>query len=329
MRNFLLGCAAAAALITALPASAADLPTRRVAVAPAPAPVYVAPVFTWTGFYIGANAGGAWRHHDNGFFGDRCGRGLDGVTVDNCGSDLFDDDDNVRFTGGLTLGVNWQIGAFVLGVEGDINYLDNGDDDHFGFGDVAFNLPTVGQRRAGGINVGGLGLERDPFGYVASWHGNGDDDDNWFGTLRGRGGIAFDRFLVYATGGVVFGGNQAFNDFGSTAVVREVATGAIATTLGGGPAIYQAGFRHDDDEDVHWTVGGGFEFALTDNVTLKLEYLHVFFDNGGDRFTVDPIATAFFGDRVYVNGNGGDNNRDIDIVRAGINFKTSGFFGLF
>ena len=313
MRHLLLSTTAAAAMLAAaaaVPASAADLPVR---VAPAPAPVVVAPVFTWTGFYIGANAGGAWRHHDNGLFGDRCGRGLLDVTVDNCGSDFFDDNGfGHRFTAGLKLGGDVQFGAFVLGIEGDINYLDHGDDDDFGFNTVAFELPGVGFRRARGIDPGPLAL----FGgnYVASWHGDHDEGNNWFGTVRARAGVAFDRLLVYATGGVAFLGN-GFDDRGSVAVVRELRTGAIATTLGGGPAIYSAGFHHDNGGDVYGVAGGGFEFAITDNVTVKLEYLHVFLDNGGDRFTVDPIATAYFGDRVYVTGLGVE-NRGVYIVRA-------------
>jgi outer membrane immunogenic protein len=90
-------------------ASAADLAVK--------APVYKAPVyFSWTGFYLGLNAGFGWGDTTatdilatNGSCWNRCGfqwgPGLSG------------------FTGGGQAGYNWQFGNFVAGVEGDIGYL--------------------------------------------------------------------------------------------------------------------------------------------------------------------------------------------------------------
>jgi outer membrane immunogenic protein len=92
-------------------ASAADLAVK--------APVYKAPppvYFTWTGFYAGANAGGAWGTTTatdipatNTLCWNRCG-------------DRFSSKPS-GFTGGGQAGYNWQFGNFVLGVEGDIGYL--------------------------------------------------------------------------------------------------------------------------------------------------------------------------------------------------------------
>lgn len=103
MKKFLLATAAA---MLAAPALAADLPVR----APAPAPVYMAPVFTWSGFYVGVNAGYAWgkaRYTDLNFYnaGERFSSSPDG------------------FMGGVQAGWNWQTGRFVYGLEADLGYL--------------------------------------------------------------------------------------------------------------------------------------------------------------------------------------------------------------
>src|SRR5713226_8415509 len=80
-------------------ASAADLPLRRFA-------PYQAPVWSWTGFYIGADAGYGWSNVDHS------------VTVD-----ALNVSTNPRgFIGGIYGGYNWQFGQFVAGVETDISW---------------------------------------------------------------------------------------------------------------------------------------------------------------------------------------------------------------
>jgi outer membrane immunogenic protein len=99
MKKYLLSSVAALSLVAAGAASAADLPSRK---GPIVAPVY-APVFTWTGFYVGGNAGYAWGNvNTNG-----------GIAVTNTG-------DLDGFVGGGQVGYNYQIGQFVLGAEADI-----------------------------------------------------------------------------------------------------------------------------------------------------------------------------------------------------------------
>ncbi len=100
MNKFLLSSVAAIGLLAAGAASAADLPSRK---GPVAAPVYV-PVFTWTGFYVGANAGYAWGNvNANGF-----------ANVGNLDG----------FVGGGQVGYNCQIGQFVVGAEADFQGAD-------------------------------------------------------------------------------------------------------------------------------------------------------------------------------------------------------------
>src|SRR5918998_6831441 len=86
-------------------ASAADLPMR----AAPPAPVFSAvPVFTWTGFYVGVNAGYGWQdNNDNSVF-------VPAGTIPGAGAGtiVYGDDNGDGFVGGGQLGYNVQFGSF-------------------------------------------------------------------------------------------------------------------------------------------------------------------------------------------------------------------------
>jgi outer membrane immunogenic protein len=97
------------AAVLALPvaASAADLPRKGPAYAPPPPP----PPYSWTGFYVGVNAG----------------YGLANVTIDDQDCNISCSSQTLTpngFTAGGTLGYNWQFGSTVLGIEGDWNWID-------------------------------------------------------------------------------------------------------------------------------------------------------------------------------------------------------------
>jgi outer membrane immunogenic protein len=186
MKKYLLSGVAALGLLAAGAASAADLPSRK---GPVVAPVYV-PAFTWTGFYVGANAGyGFGNVNANGFanVGD-----LDG------------------FVGGGQVGYNYQIGQFVIGAEADFQGAD----------------------LSSGSNLGLVNVKTE-----------------WYGTVRARAGVAFDRFLVYATGGWAYGN--------------------VKTSI---PAL---NFSSDRTHTGGFAVGGGIEYAFTNNLVAGVEYQYV------------------------------------------------------
>lgn len=233
MRLGLIGIAAAAAMtLTAPAAMAADIP------APAyKAPVVAAPVFSWTGFYLGVNAGYGWADA-------AIDAGFGTVTVDS----------NLNgFVGGGQIGYNWQIGNFVLGIEGDIQGTTIGRSNTFLAG-----APAVA------VTV--------------------DRDLNWFATVRGRAGLAFDRVMVYATGG------WAYVDYGVDVTV--------AGLLGAGASSSKSG----------WTVGGGLEWAFLPNWSAKFEYLYVQIDD----VSILPVAPLAF--PINVEG-------QLNVIRAGVNYR--------
>lgn len=244
MKKLLMAGVAIAALSTS--AMAADLPARS---APS-APVYAAPLFTWTGFYVGVNAGYGFGDsgNDNGVF-------IGPTFFPSVGRDNSD-----GFVGGGQIGYNQQVNNFVFGIEADLQYADLGRDESLGF--IA---PP-------GVYVSGSrGIE-------------------WFGTVRGRLGVAFDRFLVYATGGLAYGGGDDSSSFGFVA-------------------------NGNDDVEFGWTLGGGAEYAFTNNLTFRVEGLYVNIDRGNaNGFVVSPAGVV-----TPVGGSTGEDG--FGVVRAGLNWK--------
>jgi outer membrane immunogenic protein len=147
-------------------------------------------------------------------------------------------------SGGLiggTIGYNWQFNQVVFGLEGDIDWT----------------------------NIKGTGA------------GCCETSNSWLGTVRGRLGYAYDRFMPYVTGGVAFGDIKA----------------SIP------------GFAGGSSTNAGWTLGAGLEFAVVGNLTAKVEYLHV---DLGD-FDCGTACGAPIGpDNVNFKAN---------IVRGGLNYR--------
>ena len=148
MHKFGLGAAIlSAGLLIGVQAYAADIPYKA---PPAPAPMLSpAPVATWTGFYVGANVGYGWAN----------------VGVEGASSDLS------GIIGGGQVGYNYQMGQWVLGVEGDFQ--------------------ASAESRSDSASVLGITFTVD-------------QKIRWFGTLRGRLGYAFNSVMIYATGGAAW-----------------------------------------------------------------------------------------------------------------------------
>src|SRR5215469_3413988 len=163
MRGILI--AAAASMIAAGSALAADLPVAR----PAPAYYPVATVYDWGGGYFGINGGYAFGQSDWSDPGNPSGLGSTG---------------NFHVSGGLvggTAGVSGQFGAWVLGVEGDLDWQ--------GLSGTSGSPFCTGLITSTAINAPAAGLSCKT-------------QSNWIGTVRARVGYAWDRVLLYGTAGI-------------------------------------------------------------------------------------------------------------------------------
>ena len=203
-------------------AAAADLSLAPLYKAP---PAEIAPVYNWTGFYLGANGGGGWGH--SFWNANTTGINLSGGQA------------------GGTLGYNRQLGNVVFGLEGDVDWS-------------GFNGTNTTVGCPGGCST----------------------SDSWLSTVRGRIGYSFDRVMPYATGGLAVGDIRASTP----------------------------GFAGASQTNAGWTVGGGLEFALTNNWTAKAEYLHVDLGNLNCGFSCGVAS----GNNVSVRS---------DVVRGGLNFR--------
>src|SRR5438552_3159913 len=94
---------------------------------------------------------------------------------------------------------------------------------------------------------------------------------DWFGTLRARLGFAWDRVLIYGTGGLSYGlvrlnDSAFFNGFAGDGI-SSVAFNGMSTPKN---SVVKGG----------WTAGGGIDYAYTNNIILSVTYMHV--DLGSD-----------------------------------------------
>ena len=182
-------------------AAAADLPKKAPMYTKAP---LVAPLYNWTGFYVGLNAGGSWGHQDNDLIGTASG------------AVIFSNSDNLNgFIGGGQLGYNWQVNQWVLGVEADFQGSTQK-------ADGTFVIPPGGQL---------LVIPGATFGYTAKL--------DWFGTVRGRIGYAIGatgNWLPYLTGGWAYGHSEISGTMTSAGVATPFSGSQDYSgwTVGGG-----------------------------------------------------------------------------------------------
>jgi opacity protein-like surface antigen len=225
----------------------------------------------WTGCYVGATLGGAFEHIK---YAGEPGGLIDPVTAANLAAVSTGTINNAVPIAGGEGGCNWQAREFVLGVESDVS----------GFGR---NQVT--------------GTASIPTPAFTSFTANSTASSNWLFTLRPRLGVANGHWLIFATAGLALGNFNFSQSVFASDIAVLAALGIPPTSLSGSLNTTVAG----------GVVGGGIEYALSKNWSVKSEYLYV--DFASKSITETNVILPFTEtskDKLYMS-----------IARAGANYR--------
>jgi opacity protein-like surface antigen len=234
--------------------------------------------WTWTGPYVGLHAGAGWSNEEDF---DCVRRKKTDQKEENGGKKIKTASAGPQ--GGSGVGVFIVDGKIVqsseaeAGPEGAEATAESDGSDHGSSGEssevttrcqadgVSHNRAVDGDASGfmGGAQIGyNWQFSQFVVGVEGDISATDLDGINWLATVRGRLGYAWDRVMPYATAGLA---------------IAEIDTPFLSSS---------------SETETGWTAGGGIEVAVSDNVSVRGEYLH---------FDLSDI--------------------DGDIVRAGINFR--------
>jgi outer membrane immunogenic protein len=192
-----------------------------------------------------------------------------------------------RFVGGAQVGGNMQTGIWVYGVEADI---------------------TAGRRSIGNSafsNLNGLAANT-----VIQNLSSGQVEDDWYGTVRGRLGVARDHWLVYASGGFAYGEIKTTNTMNPLLFATGLTVGAAGST-----AVTTSQIRGG------WAAGAGAAYAWSDTVSLFAEWTRV--DLGSQSTVSSSLVNVTSGagtSTVSFQGRS-DVAAKFDVIQVGVNVK--------
>ncbi len=273
-------------------AFAADMPVK--------VPTAAAALPSWTGFYGGFNAGGAFSDGSFETTGTPVSfnpAGLNAgapatmnalaVAVSSSASRS-----GSQFIGGGQFGYNFKFNsAWVLGLEADIQAL--------GGSIGTSNVPTTS-------SFAPFGFPNNSYGGTAAFTERLD----YLGTVRGRVGyLATPNLLTYATGGLAYAGAHLGSSFSIQETFPGFNVNIVSPIAGAGSASTTA---------VGWTAGFGLEWMFASKWSAKFEYLY--YDLGSARVSV-PLTQVVFVTTPWATALAQTSTRlDGSTVRVGVNY---------
>jgi outer membrane immunogenic protein len=259
-------------------ASAADLPVKAYT-----SPV---PVYSWTGFYVGANIGGGWGSQIVGYAPN------DPMAVSlflSGGAPPPASFSTSGILGGIQFGYNRQLStSWLVGVETDFD--------------------GSGIRGSGSTN----GIYAPYF--TAPFNAPVQNQIDWLSTVRARlGYLPTNNLLVYATAGLAYG-RVAQSGSWNTNTGFSFGDGFHTVNCFGNPVCFAGS---SSGISTGWTAGAGLEYALRQNWTIRAEYLYASLGRGSVTETVlGPTPGAL---PSSFNANFGRIN--FNVARVGFNYE--------
>ncbi len=243
----------------------------------------------WTGFYVGASGGWVWTDAN-------VKHSLEGKhyrsSVNKKKLELPYTLSDKGFVGGIQAGFNWQLGAYVLGVEADLNYL----------------RAELQRGRTMALDPIRL-LPNDAL--KTSIHETLKAKHLF--SLRARLGMESDGMLIYGTGGLAYT-KLEYRFLGQTWYKDEEMEPCFGDggyyCASGGSSGYKPG----------WVIGGGVEWALDGNWSLKAEYLMFDFSE------LSVVSKQYVGGRGHAKKIKGTDikhksHMKLEIARIGVNYR--------
>jgi len=274
-------------------AFAADLPSRTYAKAPAAA----APAYNWSGWYGGLNAGwvgGSGRVSNDASIVSTSTAPVNAEAMVLGATNTAGTSSG--FIGGGQFGYNYQFShLFVAGFEADIQGLSGAHKRS------SSAIPLLDDREREGAGIASVVTNSTT-----------TRDLSYLGTLRARIGVlAVPSFLLYATGGLAYGGVKS-----DTTIAQSV-----TNTDRPPPSTLTSGSF--SGTRVGYVVGGGGEWMLSSNWSAKLEYLH--YDLGSATYATGGLANNL--EQASLQGSGtaavatsSKVRFNDNIVRVGVNY---------
>jgi outer membrane immunogenic protein len=256
MKIILAGTIAVLGFVAAGSAMASDLPIK--------APVYKEPVeapYSWTGWYTGIHGGYAWGGSATATV-TPAGIFPPGAFIITAATAPFTLSTEPKgWLAGVQLGYNYQFDRnWVAGVEVDFSFAGIKDTD---------SGPYGGSYRLQNISVvNGVATLSEKLDY--------------FGTLRGRiGFLPSPQVLAYLTGGLAWGH-----------IKLSLSDSFTTTTTPPGTSVTTSATATSSDTRFGYALGGGIEWALVNDWTLRGEYLYLHLDNNVRLVAGNAVATS-------------------------------------